>query len=441
VSLKNTLRTNADVLAIALAAFLLSAVSFTALHSGGYTSDEREYIAMGRQLASGGQFIDSNNELSTRAPLFPFVLAALFSIFGDTLPAFHVLSCLAGSAIPLLVFAMGKKLWHERTPSLIAAGAAALNPGLVIYAGLLQTETLYTLLLVAAVLVLLVLLERPSASSAAVLGLLGGCAALTRVVFTGLFPLFLLLWLWMSRDKRGAWRYVVIAFVVWCTVLAPWTLRNYNVHGTVVPVSSGGGNSLLTGNNPYATGTWRTQKGFDEWFRHEAMKRGIADVSTLSETQRSSLSWKVAFDFIVQYPGSALWLAVKKAYIFWIYPITNSDSNIPLQLLAVAADFVLLIGVAVGVVIVPAHRSLVPMVTVILFSMVVQVVLHSEARFRLPVIPFLCLFFGYGFSILLKWRADKSVVSLKAFRSATGLAGIVVIVYAMTGWLFLSNRI
>jgi hypothetical protein len=82
-----------------------------------------------------------------------------------------------------------------------------------------------------------------------------------------------------------------------------------------------------------------------------------------------------------------------------------------------------------------------PVGTVVLLSMLVQVGLHSEARFRLPIIPLVCLFFGYGLHILLKWRSDRSLIERGKVRAAAGLISVVVILYGLTGWLFLNHKI
>lgn len=437
-----SLASHRDLLAVILVALVVRLGSVGWLHAGGYTSDEREYITMAKSLEAGGEFIDSNGERSTRAPLFPFVLSLVFRVAGPDVVVAHAIGSLLGVLVVVLSYLLSLRILNDRFAALCSAGMAALYPGLIIFAGLLQTETTYTMFLLVAMLSVYASIENKSVTAALLLGVAAGLAGLTKAVFVGFFPLLLILIGWMRwRKGRKENRHLAVALAAWLLVMAPWTIRNYELHGTLMPVSSGGGNSLLTGNNPYATGGWRLKEGFETWYAQQAAALGVPDVHSLSETARSALSGHIAWSFITTHPGDVLFLAAKKAYMFWVFPITNSDNNIPLQAVAVAADIVLAIGAAVGIVVTRRHAGrFLPLYSAIAFFFLTHVILHCESRFRLPLVPLVGVFFGIGMATVVRREILRALLADRAaMRLLVPLLVGIVIVYFITGVFFVNG--
>lgn len=442
--MKRYIRDNADILLIVAIAALLRLLLFGWFHAEGLTPDEGEYIYLANRLATGEEFIDSNGNYSVRAPGFPMMLSFIFRNLDEGVLASQVLGCIMGGLVVWLGYYVCLMLSNNRRSALTTALVLMLYPGFIIFAGLLQTETLYVVLMLAVFLSALSFVRHRSLTSAALIGLFSGLAALTRAVFFGFFPILLVVigfHIW--RKNRSAVKLLIVSVIVWIVVLTPWTLRNYEIHHRILPVSSGGGSSLLTGNNPYATGTWRLESGFDEWFARQATADGVENLSTLTEVERSEVSGRIARNYITDYPFASLSLALKKAHIFWIYPITNSDSDEQLQLVAVLFDFVLLLGAALGIIFTwKERRRYALVIAAIVFFSLVQIVLHSEARFRLPLIPFLAVWFGIAAANLTDRKSIKTFLKDKWVRYATvTVVGMIVIVYGYTGLMFLSGSL
>ena len=417
---------------------------FMPVHAQGYTSDEREYVSMARQLADGKDFVDSNGERSTRAPLFPLFLAALFKATGGSVIIAQLVGCILGTMVVVLGYLLSMQVWNDRLAALVAAALIAVYPGLVIYSGLLQTETLYIAFFLLALWFAYRAMDITTSLTMAGLGLVSGLAALTRVVFLGFFPLLLAL-LWWKRRKNGApgGGKVVLALTLFCVVTVPWTIRNYEIHHALVPISSGGGNSLLTGSNPYATGTWRVEEGFEQWYSEQAKEFGVADITALSETERSELSGRIAREYIRTHPLDALRLVMKKAHILLVYPITHSDSLVPLQAFSVGFDFLLLLGAAVGFVASFRGRGRPGIIyATTVFFVLAQLVFHSESRFRLPLLPLVCMLFGVGIATVVDKDRLRELFSARGntYRVLAAVT-LVMLVYVVTGVLFLKGSL
>jgi hypothetical protein len=284
-------------------------------------------------------------------------------------------------------------------------------------------------------------LHRPAILNAALLGFLAGCASLTRPVAFGFFAvaLILLAWLGGRRVMKG----LAVAGVLFVLVLSPWTIRNALVHGGLIPVATGAGSSFLTGNNPYATGTWRVETGFDDWFDRSVRSEGVADPSSLTEIERSSVSSRIALKWIASDPGRAAWLALKKSHIFWIYPVTHTDSDARVQAVASAADIVLLALVVVGVAAAAGKgKAAALLLAAGLFFWLIQVLLHSEARFRLPLIPLGAVVAGHGCAVLADEMLRRELFGTMGARRtvALGLAAIAAI-YGLTAWMAFTHNL
>lgn len=432
------------LLFILIVSFALRLAAIGPVHVEKYSSDEIEYIGIARYLAQGGEFVDSNGDKAIRAPLYPFILSYIFLIFDENLLPPQIFGCVLSSIAVLLSYLLCIQLWKNKKVALIAAGVVALYPGLIICAGMIQTENLYIVLFLLSLLFAIRISDHPTLFVAIGLGVCAALAALTRAVFFGFFPILLIsAWFITRKNSLNISKYIVLSVIVWCLVLSPWVIRNYNLFQTLVPISSGGGNSLLTGNSPFATGTWRVENGFEKWYKERAEENGYTNITELNEVQLSSLSRTLALEYIITHPWQTIQLTLKKAHIFWIYPATHTDNNIPIQLIAVIFDFLFLLVALLGVVTAPKlHRHILIIMSAILFFFLIQIILHAEARFRLPLIPLLCLFFGWGTTIFTDKKKFVSMLSSKKKLITYGLliTGITII-YVYTGILFLNGLI
>jgi hypothetical protein len=249
--------------------------------------------------------------------------------------------------------------------------------------------------------------------------------------------------IWAARRTSGipAQR-LFLAFSVWCLVLVPWTVRNFTVHQEIVPVSTFSGRALLTGSNPFAHGTAKLDPGFNGWLDAQLRARGLHPEETRPEGKRVAAEQAIAIDYARTHPARYLILAVQKAYIFWIYPITYGQDSRLFQASFMVCDILLLIGVLFGAVVGSTrHVSLLVLSTPIVYFTGMTMLLYAEARFRLPVLPLLCII-AAGSSTLLDagWRQRILSYSINRWLLMGGVT-LVIALYALTALLFLGGRI
>lgn len=413
------------------------------LHAAGYGSDEREYAFIAHKVLDEGRFIDSNGERATRAPLYPIALAGVFAVFGNGLYVPLILGCVLGGGVVLGVFALSRQLGNSTGSAFLGACAATVAPGLVICSTLLQTEMLSIAFFVAALVFGYRLMDGGGFADALLSGGCLGLAALTRAEFLPFIPILLLTFFLARQGMRERLvRGLLLALTASALVIAPWVARNFLVLHAVVPVSSISGGLFLMGHNPYSHGSRKLGQGYDEWVSDKAAALGVSDFHALNEVEAGRVETRIALDYMLSHPVDELRLVVQKAYVYWIYPATNSDSNIALQAVAVASDALLLLGVAVGfVVTLSDRRRLLPLYSAVVFFTIVHLVLHAEARYRVPLIPLLCVFFGSGLWVFLDHGRVRELLAGPMARWAAILCGAVVFIYGLTGWLFLKGLV
>jgi 4-amino-4-deoxy-L-arabinose transferase-like glycosyltransferase len=245
------------VLALFTAALLLRVAFVLAVHqlSAQASSDSIAYDQLGWNLARGLGFqLNGVGGLypTAKAPLLPYVVSLLYRVTGHVYFAAVLLQCVIGAFIPVLVRALGRTMFGFSVGR-IAGWLAVAHPLLVFFSGYLLTESLFCVMVLAALLVSVEWLKAPRRGRAFGAGLLWGLACLTRPTAMPL-PVVVALWVWaplgliVSAPER--WRQLALLALGVVLTIAPWTIRNAIVLHAFVPITTGGGRTLLDANNP-----------------------------------------------------------------------------------------------------------------------------------------------------------------------------------------------
>ena len=178
-----------------------------------------------------------------RPPGWPVAILAAWHVVRDDLLAARLVAAAFGAAAAVLTATLAGRLFGPRA-ALATGVLAALSPLAVAVDASLESEALFTFLVVASACVALSARGSGRRSAAAGAGVLAGLAALTRTNGLALVPIVALLVL----PPGLAWRRRLVQFavpvVVAAVLIAPWTLRNAIELHAFVPVSTEVGNTL-----------------------------------------------------------------------------------------------------------------------------------------------------------------------------------------------------
>lgn len=246
--------------------------------------DQLSYHALAERVAVGHGFsFEKAHWPATRAGeptahwsyLYTLFLTAVYLPFGPQPLAARLLQALlVGALHTWLTWRIAARLFGS-TVGLLATGLGAVYVYFVYYAGALLTEPFFIVGVLWTLDCALRLGERNRARSTqqvgttvelglwCELGLAIGVTVLLRQLFL-LFVPFLLLWIWwtsvaphlepnQAQWKAQALRALVgsaMAVAVIVALILPWTVRNYRVFHTFVPLNTNAGFAFFWGNHP-----------------------------------------------------------------------------------------------------------------------------------------------------------------------------------------------
>jgi 4-amino-4-deoxy-L-arabinose transferase-like glycosyltransferase len=256
-------------------------------------NDTLAYDLLGRSLASGDGYNSFAGASVQWPPAYPFLLGAVYGIFGAGVTHALVLNAVLGAATVALLYWLALRVLGRRA-AIACAALLAIFPGQILIADVMLSETLYTLELVAFVAAALALGRRPR--SLALLGVLAGLAALTRGEGF-FFPLIVLAMGLRPAERRAALRQAAVVAGVMLLTVVPWTVRNAIVADAFVPVSTNSSTTLWSGHNPSADGGPR----FRVDIRQRSKLRGAA-----LEVEEARIQRRDAIDFALRNPRREL---------------------------------------------------------------------------------------------------------------------------------------
>jgi 4-amino-4-deoxy-L-arabinose transferase-like glycosyltransferase len=200
-------------------ALQLGATAFISGDSGGYVDPALD-------LLNGYGLTD----WFKRPPGYPLLVAATLGLSGQRLEAVTALQHLLGLATVVLTFLLGRRLGGAA----VGGGAGllvALSGPQLTFEHLLQAEALFTFLVVLSGLLLVALLERPSARLAFATGLAIGLTSLVKPVGQALLVVALAAALAALGGIRARLARAALLLVGFGLVISPWLVRNQLTHG------------------------------------------------------------------------------------------------------------------------------------------------------------------------------------------------------------------
>jgi 4-amino-4-deoxy-L-arabinose transferase-like glycosyltransferase len=217
---------------VAVAARVAAAI---AVGNGFHFSDEATYVDTARRVLDGAGFAADYKQ----TPGYPVLLLVLSAGLPTTVLGLRLAQGVVTGLGTVLVFALGERL-VGRGPAVAASAIYALDPLLVVTAGLLYPETTAAVVMVAMILVAWQA-GRDSLAASALVGVLLGILALLRPVALVLVPV-VAAWIALSAEvpRRRAVAHLGLVLVAALLVLSPWTYRNYRLHGQIAPIATAG---------------------------------------------------------------------------------------------------------------------------------------------------------------------------------------------------------
>jgi len=218
-------------------------------------SDALWYFSRARGVAAGLGYSEDGVPTAYWPPGWPLALSGLFLVFGASIAVVKIFNLLCATLTAWLTLDLGRRLFQSEVAGRTALLLLAVYPNSIGYVPLALTEVFYTTLLLAGTWLLV---AARSPTRMAVAGLAFGFSMLVKAQSLLVVPMIFAI----DGLREGAKVRHLAGALLRCTavltlaiaVVAPWTWRNFQLFGELVPVSTNGGMTLLTGNNPSARG-------------------------------------------------------------------------------------------------------------------------------------------------------------------------------------------
>jgi len=377
------------------------------------------------------------NQVFWQAPLYPYFLGIIYSILGHDLFLTRLIQMALGSINCLLLFKIAKSVFNSKVGWIVFLISAFYGPFLFFDAELLNPALIIFLNLLL-ILVLFSFLNSPNKTKLFLAGIILGLSSITHGLVIVFLP-FVIYWIitillrnkWSTRKIVNYSLSLVIGFLL---VISVTTIRNLLVGKDLVWISSNSGINFYIGNNPDYDKTVSIRPGI-EW--EELIQRPMQH-GFMKPSERSSFFWREAFSYITSQPFSYLNLLLKKFLLILDgYEIKRNqdmylfrDYSFVLRFLlfkwVVYFPFGVLLPLSLtGMIIFWRDRSKSDpkdsKPTLILYFILSQVLallfFFICDRYRIPLVPFIIIFAGFGLYRLYEMLKSKAFKNLLVFLS------------------------
>lgn len=401
-----------------------------------FQPDSQSYLDPALKLLSNGVYPADS---AYRTPLYPFLIALVYALGGQNSLLVILVQVFLGTLVVFLTYGVGVRIL-PRPAALIGALLISIDLGSVTNVFYLLTETLFTFLLIGAILAWVEAVQQDKTTWLVISSALLGLSALCRPIAL-YFPILLAAGLLFMKHRTwlGFLRRLAIYIGVFLVVLLPWVVRNELVIG-IPTVTSISNYNLLFYNAASLDANLRHISEIDDRvilqtrLMQVLSDRGWAD--TIANRDRAEES--LALQIILRHPGRYAFLHLKSDLNSLLPNVTELTEITGLTvggkgtlsvlnqqglgaairnyfggntwLIGVFSPLIVLLGLTyladlIGAVELARQRAWFPLAALI-FPIAYFLLIPGAAsvpRFRVPVDPYLSLLAGMGVYGIYQW--------------------------------------
>lgn len=426
-----------------------------------FTPDSFGYDQLATNILRYGVFSAGSQPPFTpdleRTPAYPAMIAAVYAAAGHSPEAVILLQMLLAALTVGLTFCLARRIGVSNWVALLAAGLVAAEPVSAMTSDLLLTETLFTLLLAAGTLLLLLYWRSSQLCWLLLSAVILGLAALTRPV-SQFLPIAILPVV-VAMGRYMGWRRATLAALLFLGVSMgitySWALRNYQAGGLFTL-------STVADTNLVYYRAREVQADVDGTSQEDALHKLEARVAQLaasggaSAAERGALERQVALDIFRRYPAQTFAMLAKGAARIFVDPgfsttcilLDRSSTSMEcfqgqatmdepgvlgkvvgrftqmnrlqqvILIWSILISAAIYLGATFGEFLLLRERKWLPallLIVVVGYLVIVSAGAEAYSRFRIPIVPFLSVLAAVGlggiWGQLLKTPGERSRAS------------------------------
>jgi len=395
------------------------------------TADAANFVVIAQNLLHSGCFcLHPPAPTIDRAPVWPATIAAIYGVFGASNLYVRIFLCFIGAGTCVLIYLFAAEIFNPRI-GLLAGMLAAVYPQLYVYDDWLYADSLFVFLTMAFAYSLLRLQHTGKIRWMIWSGVFLGLVALERP--NGIATLALLIaWvviIGISRTipSKRAFTEGIVVLCVAALLIAPWTIRNYVVSGSFVPVALGQGTVLM---GSYNNAIAQSGPFFGSWVNPNIANPALGQRYHRADWQgpRAQLARENSFQAAgVQWIEQHINLmpALLEAHLIDMWKPLANDSDQPVSRFSTSAASMLVAAMAnddiffiyvlatLGLLFTfrQRWRELLFFYLLALYTIAQCLALYGTPRFRAPIEPLLIILIaGAVWWLVQQLRGDRMVV-------------------------------
>ena len=364
-------------------------------------------------IVNGHGFVMNVGEpYSFNPPGYAYFLAGSYVLFGKTWFTIAFIQSSLSMLSVVCVYLIASKIYN-RLSALISASFMSFYPYSVYHSSRVMDTTLFTFMMLVSVALVIYYWRTRNLKSWIFIGLVMGLACLVRTtmlaVCIGVF-MWLIVVLGFSKGKKSL---LACGLGIVCIVL-PWTIRNFVVEREFIFIDAKGIPNAYMGNNELTLEYIDSGKSLDQLWQDSRFEREPKGLSGADER-----TWYMSqiVDFVRNNPMTYIKLLYKKLFLFWSPYINPNMSTVKgfgdifsfseLGTKLSFEDFrrisytisysVLSLFAICGFVLSLGHisESRLLLLVLLLYTLV-NVLVWTSTRLRIPLDSILAIFAGYG---------------------------------------------
>lgn len=349
-------------------------------------------------------------------PLYPYFLAAIYSVAGLSVPAVRIVQSIIGGVSVGLIAHVGNRLGSSGT-GLIASAWATIYPFFFYYTGQLLTETLYIGLILATVALGIEAIHRRRAGWFVALGVAGGLASLGRAEAFA-FTIAYVAWCakrsvsepgakglggskagqnpsplegqhsWSAaisaRISSGWVPLITVGWLAMAIPIAPWAIRNYITFDRPILTTTKLGYNLYKYYHPLMTA--------DQTVRTVP----FPEFGTMTEPERADLMQRIGIGYMIEDPLRTATFMVSKFFLLFKL-IPSNDATRGYALVSLLSYGILLPFMATGAMMALLRgKAWWPLLGYVAFNIASKTAVFAGIRLRMQIEPFLLILAAFA---------------------------------------------
>jgi 4-amino-4-deoxy-L-arabinose transferase-like glycosyltransferase len=389
-------------------------------------ADSLGYETIARNLLSGQGYLDDIGFRCYRPPGYPFFLASVYMILGQSTLLIKFIQAFFGVISTLVIYLITRSVF-DKMSAFISALIFSIYFDILVFTVQVMSETLFILFQLLLLLSLLKIRNAKAKESyfwLVVSGLFLGLGILTRPILTA-FSLFIPIWFFIlsMEDRRSYVKKLAIIYSTFLLVMIPWMVRNYLVYHQFIFISTNGAVNLVMGNNPDANGTF-VRAILPQIRAEEDIPEAYIDLYDLwkrkDEMKASRLAYKLGLQYMIENPGRTLSLSMNKLSRLYSLRIPSKDTFPPKRSSMIFISFLsfnllLLLALWGAVFSFNIWRITSIFLFLILSETLTYMIFFVVPRHRLILLPTLIIFAGYGIKTIFSIKVSLSKKSRPEF--------------------------